>query len=571
MTIRARQIVAGIAVIAAVTLSGNRVASAVSPAAIELGRQLFERDWQVGNPSIGSDGLGPLFNARSCVACHHQGGVGGGGDSRFNAKTLGIEELKIVGGAVDDAVVAKMVRSFHPGFIAPGGTITNTLPIAHHGGSPLFVEARKAMLSNVPAVFSEFGGPENAEETRRSYATPILFNNRIGKHRMTLRARLFHRNTTSLFGSGLIDLVSDSDLDAQVRAQKSHPEISGRPSVLDTGDYGKFGWRANVRSLLAFNDQACANEVGLETRRKPQPRDPMNPAYRNPAIDIHDNQIRTLTTFVAALPAPVRQAPDDSDLRAQAERGEYLFASLDCAVCHVPSMGPAQGVYSDLLLHDMGYESIDLNHAEPYRVAATPVRFVSTTMTTTTQRDMNTTGYYGGSSTMTTQSTQTTGLSRRDDGRVRRGSNVYTFVAPTVPGPMKVIPLGSTTEAFPAEVSTDEQEVDDQFARGRRTGTIRTTSSKTGQRTIRDMIRVHYEPTNFNQEWRTPPLWGVRDSAPYMHDGRAGTLLEAITMHEGEGAGTRDRFLNLSLADRHDMIAFLETLIAPANVPQPRL
>jgi cytochrome c peroxidase len=83
-------------------------------------------------------------------------------------------------------------------------------------------------------------------------------------------------------------------------------------------------------------------------------------------------------------------------------------------------------------------------------------------------------------------------------------------------------------------------------------------------------IRLHYEPTRFNQEWRTPPLWGVADSAPYMHDGRAETLLESITMHDGEASGTRDRFLNLSLSDRHALIAFLETLVAPSNAPQPR-
>lgn len=571
MTRRASQVVASLVIVTTVILFAGGIASAVSPTVIEQGRQLFERDWPMGNPSIGSDGLGPLFNARSCVACHHQGGVGGGGDSRFNAKTLGIEELKIVGGTIDDTVVAKMVSTFHPGFVTAGGTITNTLPIAHHGGSPQFIAARKAMLANVPAVFSEFGGPENAEETRRSYATPILFSNQMGPHQMTLKARLFHRNTTSLFGSGLIDMVSDSEIAAQARAQKSHPEISGRPSILDTGDYGKFGWRGNVRSLLAFNDQACANEVGLETKRKPQPLDPMNPAYRNPTIDIQDNQIRTLTAFVAALPAPVRAVPEDSDLRAQAERGEYLFASLGCAVCHVPNMGPAKGLYSDLLLHDMGYESIDLNHAEPYRVSATPERFVSTTTTTNSTTNTNTTGYYGGSSTMSTQSTRRSGSTGDEFRRGPRVGRSFTFVAPTIPPPFKVIDLGSRTEDLGEEVSTSETEIDRQFRRGRQTGTATTTTRQSTQRTIRDVIRVRYEPTNFNQEWRTPPLWGVRDSAPYLHDGRAETLLEAITMHEGEGAGTRDRFLNLSLADRHAIIAFLETLVAPPDVPQPRL
>lgn len=81
---------------------------------------------------------------------------------------------------------------------------------------------------------------------------------------------------------------------------------------------------------------------------------------------------------------------------------------------------------------------------------------------------------------------------------------------------------------------------------------------------------LHTERTFFTQEWRTPPLWGVNDSAPYMHDGRAETLLESITMHGGESEKTRDRFLVLSLEDRQAMIAFLETLVAPPNAPQPQ-
>jgi hypothetical protein len=37
------------------------------------------------------------------------------------------------------------------------------------------------------------------------------------------------------------------------------------------------------------------------------------------------------------------------------------------------------------------------------------------------------------------------------------------------------------------------------------------------------------------QEWRTPPLWGIRDSGPYLHDGRATTFEQAIAIHGGEG------------------------------------
>jgi len=42
-------------------------------------------------------------------------------------------------------------------------------------------------------------------------------------------------------------------------------------------------------------------------------------------------------------------------------------------------------------------------------------------------------------------------------------------------------------------------------------------------------------------EWRTPPLWGVARSAPYLHDGRAPTLEEAIRLHGGQGKDSAHR------------------------------
>ena len=64
-------------------------------------------------------------------------------------------------------------------------------------------------------------------------------------------------------------------------------------------------------------------------------------------------------------------------------------------------------------------------------------------------------------------------------------------------------------------------------------------------------------------EWRTPPLWGVADSAPYMHDGRAPTLADAIKLHGGQGARARNNFLKLNPADQSRLFAFLQTLRAP--------
>jgi len=64
-------------------------------------------------------------------------------------------------------------------------------------------------------------------------------------------------------------------------------------------------------------------------------------------------------------------------------------------------------------------------------------------------------------------------------------------------------------------------------------------------------------------EWRTPPLWGVADSAPYMHDGRAATLEDAIRMHGGQGKRSATRYGELKEHEQKQVIAFLKTLRAP--------
>ena len=61
-------------------------------------------------------------------------------------------------------------------------------------------------------------------------------------------------------------------------------------------------------------------------------------------------------------------------------------------------------------------------------------------------------------------------------------------------------------------------------------------------------------------EWRTAPLWGISHVGPYLHDGRAPTLNEAILMHGGEGQASRDAYSALSELQRQDIIEFLRHL-----------
>jgi CxxC motif-containing protein (DUF1111 family) len=61
-------------------------------------------------------------------------------------------------------------------------------------------------------------------------------------------------------------------------------------------------------------------------------------------------------------------------------------------------------------------------------------------------------------------------------------------------------------------------------------------------------------------EFRTQPLWGLTAVGPYLHDGRASTIEEAILLHGGEATAARDAADALGEAEMQDLVAFLESL-----------
>jgi len=61
-------------------------------------------------------------------------------------------------------------------------------------------------------------------------------------------------------------------------------------------------------------------------------------------------------------------------------------------------------------------------------------------------------------------------------------------------------------------------------------------------------------------EFRTEPLMGLRFATAFLHDGRAATIEDAITLHGGEGLRARNRFLRLSAFERGALLQFLKSL-----------
>lgn len=371
---------------------------------VAIGRALFVRTWTAWDPRAapGGDGLGPMFNASSCVACHNQGAVGGGGPKEKNALLI--------------------------------STLGSTGP---------FILAHRASTLGTP----RFSGGTRTE-----------------------------RNTPALFGAGLIDAIPNEVLEREQATQALEGTVSGRVAWLPDGQIGRFGWKAHTATLPEFVATACANEIGLQVEGHAEGDLPnaelkdtwlatrqaldatrgfdLDAPFPGDGPDLDASQVAALTKFIASLPQPTEATDQPGH-----SYGGALFDAIGCADCHVRRLGSVNGIYADLLLHDVGFGD-----------AAS--------------------GYYG----------------------------------PRAPVAATSVPrFGPDGEPIPPAT-----------------------------------------PATGN-EWRTPPLWGVRDSAPYLHDGRAPTLDAAIRAHLGEAIASKKAFEALGQTDRNAMIAFLESLVAPGG------
>jgi CxxC motif-containing protein (DUF1111 family) len=293
---------------------------------IAEGRELFEHVWEPHDPLAHGDGLGPVFNARSCAACHFQGGLGGGGGLEHNA--VAFEVLP----RPDD-------RTFHNG------------GLHQFSVDPAFQESLELLKRLYPAVANRTvsASGECGPVTR----TVAGFN----------PVRTESLQATALFGAGWIDLISDKAIAYNRRkrlAQGIVKEMNlefdgvavGKLRTLPDGRVGRFGWRAQSASLQDFVGTACANEIGLGTPDVEQ-ASPLGAPGLKSAPDLDKKQFRALVAFVKTLPRPVEIPPEDAAQRLAAAHGKEIFKSVGCAACHIPDLGGVSGIYSDFLLYTL--------------------------------------------------------------------------------------------------------------------------------------------------------------------------------------------------------------------------
>lgn len=382
--------------------------------------------------NITADGLGPIFNAQACVACHTQP----------NTSTT----PKIIP-PVNSDVTTAVVSGITP------------------GGASAITEMRAGKLN----PDGSFNPLTNEDGTLFHLSSISPSSQETVPQDATIRA---HRKATPLFGLGLMEAIPDAEIEANVH-RTPVDGVTGRAAVLtdavtqqigttnpagSRNFVGRFGWKSQESTVLAFAGDAYLNEMGITNRffttdlapdgnqaallaAEPPGITPttLQDTPTNPALPEGPNNkddIARFTDFMELL-APPPTVP----LTEQAQEGKELFTQINCVACHKPTMttGPSAvspalafkpvNLFSDLLLHNMG---------------------------------------------------------KLNDG-----------IAQAAAG------------------------------------------------------------TN---EMRTAPLWGLRARAPFLHDGRASTIMEAILLHDGEALTIRNRFAALPAGDQQAIIAFLNSI-----------
>jgi len=170
----------------------------------------------------------------------------------------------------------------------------------------------------------------------------------IVEHISTAETVKAFRVTTSALGDGFVECISNTTLQNNVAAQPlaQRGTLTQVPVVEanNTLRVGRFGWKSQHASLQSFAGDAYLNEMGITNPFDGGGGTSENPCstadgVRNctgapfdPVADPEDDgdDVLAFADFMAATRAPGRQNP----IPAAATRGDALFNSVGCAVCH---------------------------------------------------------------------------------------------------------------------------------------------------------------------------------------------------------------------------------------------
>ncbi len=314
-----------------------------------VGAGLFRSPWVAAPASTkGRDGLGPLFNARSCDACHRNG----------------------AGGKLPEDGLGLVVR------VSEYHSTTNT-----YSPSPIYGSQIQSL--SIKSFIGAHALPEESKVDMQWSTETLTINQnqvQLQKPRPVLRqlnygalgadVRLSPRLAPPVFGLGLLDALSDASiLNNEDITDNNKDGISGKANRVPdleakTMSVGRFGHKAEQPTLRQQVAGALNEDIGLTSKLFPNETCTSkqtlclkfpNGIFKDEKFEIGNKKLSLLVNFSKNL------APPSSTKRAlnlQDHSGFEVFLNTGCQQCHIPSLNTVNNngpyAYTDLLLHDMG-------------------------------------------------------------------------------------------------------------------------------------------------------------------------------------------------------------------------
>lgn len=331
----------------------------------QIGNGLFRKDWVPAPSSTqASDGLGPLFNARSCQGCHIKDAGGVVPDPGEVPVSL---FLRLSVPPRNDAERRELARSLA---VLPEPTYGHQLQTFAVTGLP--AEAR--MQVEWEEISVALQGGESVLLRKPTYSVTDL-----GFGPMREDVMFSPRIAPQMIGMGLLEAIHEADILANANRRDDPDGVVGKARVLrDPVDgrilLGRFGWKAGQPGVRQQSARAFLDDMGLSTPLLPEHSGECTPRQSaclsmphgaQPALgeeEVPGDLLDFVTFYSSNLAVPARRDVDDP----QVLEGKRLFHAARCTACHVPKFVTRRDAaeeaqrfqliwpYTDLLLHDMG-------------------------------------------------------------------------------------------------------------------------------------------------------------------------------------------------------------------------
>jgi hypothetical protein len=336
-----------------------------------------------------------------------------------------------------------------------------------------------------------------------------------------MTADLFHDKDVAaaqacIFGSGTAQLMAKGVNYGSIRATRVRVlpcavsyDTSRVEGVSSDLIVRPFQWKGSVATIREFNRDAANNEIGMQAVEFVG--DDVDGDGDGVVNEMSVGDITALSVYLAAQPRPTTTVelashglidPLPADLTAKIDAGAAVFRAVGCASCHIPRLRLDDPTFSEPSRMRPFRDAVFPAGQDPVSRGLDP-RFPVTVDLTYDQPDNQIKDASGK-------------VIYRLGSLVRDGQN------------RGVVELfGDLKRHF------------------------------MGARLAEGIDEVGTGPATF----MTRTLWGVGSTAPYLHDGRATTLTEAILEHGGEAAPSRAAFLGRAHVDQEALIAFLDNLV----------